>query len=154
MLVNMIQTRESGARAAAGTVRTVRAGLLVLAALDAIVGGWAAAAPRSFYDLFPGGPFRWISPFGEYSMHLVADVGGAYLMMTALLVLAARSARRDVVRTALAAVLVQAVLHLSWHLMHLEMLVDPLNRAGLLVVLVVAAVLPVALLFPARRLPG
>jgi len=137
--------------------KLIRTGTAALCVLDLVVGIWALCAPRLFYDYFPGGPFRWIKPFGPYSMHLVADVGGAYLMMAALLALAAFIARREVVRVALLAVLVQAAIHLVWHLLQLSMLDDARNAAGLITILVVALALPALLLertfhpFPATR---
>jgi hypothetical protein len=126
--------------------RLIRVGIAALYLLDLVVGAWALFAPRAFYDYFPGGPFRWIKPFGPYSTHLVADVGGAYLMMATLLALAALTAGREMVRVALLAVLVQAAIHLVWHLLHLSMLGDARNAAGLITILVVALTLP-ALLF-------
>jgi hypothetical protein len=134
--------------------RLIRAGIAVLCALDLVVGVWALFAPKAFYDYFPGGPFRWIRPFGPYNMHLVADVGGAYLMMAALLALAALTARREVVQVALLAVLVQAAIHLVWHLLHLSML-DAGSASALVAVLVVALALPALLLERAlRRVPS
>ena len=131
-------------------LRSVRWGAAVLAVLDLVVGVWASLFPRSFYTTFPGGPFRWIEPFGPDNAHLIADVGGAYLMMCFLLVVAARSANRGVVQVALAATLVQAVFHLVWHLRNLHMLDDPVDAIGLVVVLAVAAALPALLLVLTR----
>lgn len=130
--------------------RSVRWGATVLAVLDLVVGVWASLFPRSFHTSFPGGPFRWVEPFGPYNGHLIADVGGAYLMMFFLLVVAARSANPGVVRLALAATFVQAIVHLAWHLTYLHMLDDPLNAIGLVIVLGVAAVLPALLLVLTR----
>jgi hypothetical protein len=124
---------------------TIRFGAGALCALDAVVGGWALFAPQAFFDHFPGGPFRWISPLGPYSAHLVTDVGGGYLMMAVLLASAAWTAQRRVVQVALVAVIVQAVPHLIWHLMHLHML-DTFNAVGLVIVLVLAVAIPVLLL--------
>jgi hypothetical protein len=128
--------------------------MAVLCALDILVGGWALLAPMAFHEYFPGGPFRWISPFGAYNMHLIADVGGAYLMMAALLGMALARPERGTSVLALVAVAVQGVLHLGWHLSHLEMITvtGTLNAVGLVVVLAVAVVLPLLLLIPARRL--
>lgn len=144
------QSRAAGSRDAT----VVRAGMAVLCALDILVGGWALLAPMAFHQSFPGGPFHWISPFGAFNMHLIADVGGAYLMMAVLLAVALARPERGTSVLALVAVAVQAVLHLGWHLNHLGMITvtGTLNTTGFLVVLTVALALPLALLIPARRL--
>ena len=52
----------------------IRAGLWFLAAGQAITGIWALAAPRSFYDDFPGAGLDWVVAIPKYSEHLVRDV--------------------------------------------------------------------------------
>lgn len=56
--------------------RTWRAAVLGLFAVQyAIIGGWAVAAPRNFYDEFPGGGWACFAVDGPYNEHLVRDVG-------------------------------------------------------------------------------
>lgn len=56
----------------------------VLAVQFGIIGLWAATAPQSFYDSFPGAGRVWVSVDGPYNEHLVRDVGA---LLTALAVL-------------------------------------------------------------------
>lgn len=143
-----VPAQDPGAASATGRLRhrgAIRFWGAALAALDGIVGGWALLAPKAFYDYFPGGGLRWISPLGPYSAHLVTDVGGGYLMMTVLLALAVWSAERRVIQIAMVAVLCQAIPHLIWHLAHLHML-DTANAASLVTVLAIAVAIPAVLL--------
>src|SRR3990170_7280069 len=94
----------------------LRAGLLVLAVGSGVVGLWALAAPRSFYDDFPGGGRHWVSALPEYNEHLVRDVGGLNLAVAALLLVAAVVLERRLVQVALVAPLLYAVPHLIFHL--------------------------------------
>lgn len=61
----------------------------LLTASAAYVGGWASAAPQSFYDTFPGLHRVWISVDGPFNEHLVRDVGAFYLGFAAAGLLAA-----------------------------------------------------------------
>lgn len=58
--------------------------LFVLTLSGAFVGGWAYFAPLDWYNTFPGMGMRWLPVLGPYNEHLVADVGGMYLALTAL----------------------------------------------------------------------
>jgi hypothetical protein len=55
-----------------GVVRIVLVGLGVPAV---VFGAWAAFAPRSFYEDFPGFGQVWVRPDGPFNEHLVRDVG-------------------------------------------------------------------------------
>jgi hypothetical protein len=98
---------------------TQAAGLGISALGNAVVGGWATASPRGFYDDFPGGGHHWVTANGPYDEHLVLDVGLLSLALTLTLVVALW--RRDValVRTAAVAALVFAAPHLAYHVRHL-----------------------------------
>ena len=134
------------------TSRTwVRVGLAYLAVVSLQIGVWAQFAPGSFYRDFPGLGRSWVSVDGPYNEHLVRDVGGLYLALAVVVVVAAVSLNRTMVRTAALATLVSGVPHFVYHL---------LNTAGLgagdiaasLAGLFVFAAVPVALLLTPRSL--
>jgi hypothetical protein len=93
--------------------------LLILAATGAVTGPWAAFAPRSFYDSFPGFGRHWVSVDGPYNEHLIRDVGAIYLALMVLALLAAFSMERIAVVIAAATTLTFGVVHLWYHAGHL-----------------------------------
>ena len=100
------------------TALRVLLGVLTVSATT--VGVWAAFAPRSFYDDFPGLGQIWVAVDGPYNEHLVRDVGSlnlalAVVSLTALITLA----RSAVVASALAW-LVYGVPHFVYHARHLS----------------------------------
>lgn len=94
----------------------MRVGLSVLAVSQVGVALWALAAPRSFYDDFPGGGSHWVSSLGPYNEHLVRDVGASFTALLVVLVMAAIFLERRLVQAALVAWLVYSVPHLGYHL--------------------------------------
>ncbi len=98
----------------------LRAGLVVLAAMQAFVGVWALPAPRSFYDTFPLRGHAWVALHPPYNEHLVRDVGAYSLAFAVLLGAAALSLDRRLARAALLALAVFAVPHAVFHAGHLE----------------------------------
>jgi hypothetical protein len=96
--------------------RTIRIGLAVLVVTQLGVALWALAAPRSFYDDFPGGGSQWVSSLGPFNEHLVRDVGASFTALLVLLVLAAIFLERRLVQATLVAWLVYSVPHLAYHL--------------------------------------
>jgi hypothetical protein len=98
----------------------VRVGLGSLAAAQALVGGWAAAAPSGFYTRFPADRHGWVALLPPYNEHLVRDVGTLSLALTVVLAVAVISCHRLLVRTAVAAFLVYAVPHTAFHGLHLD----------------------------------
>ena len=104
----------------------------------------AAFAPRSFFDEFPLGR-GWISA-GEaaYDEHLVRDVGALFLAMIVVTLWSAW--RREAMLGVAIAWLVQGVLHLAYHVGHLEGLADA-DKVGLVVSLVLVPVLALLALF-------
>jgi hypothetical protein len=95
--------------------RLMRAGLAIIAIAPAWVGIWATAAPRSFYDDFPG-PSSWVAPLGPYDQHLVRDVGAFQLGLLVVLLYALITLDRRVVQAALVASIVAGLPHLIYHL--------------------------------------
>ena len=125
--------------------RLVRLGLLYEAASFALVGFWAAFAPRSFYVDFPGGGRHWISADGPFNEHLVRDVGELNLALFVVLVAALITMSLPLVRAALVAVIVNGVLHVVYHARHLDMFSSS-DGAAVIGSLVLAPVLAVVLL--------
>jgi hypothetical protein len=126
--------------------------LLVVEAVGfAVVGFWALAAPRSFYDRFPGGGHAWVSAEGAFNEHLVRDVGALNLALVTVLVAAAWWGGAALVRTASAAALVWSVPHLAYHLAHLDPLPSAGDKVAEAVSLGLAVVAPVVVLWLVRR---
>jgi hypothetical protein len=118
----------------------LRAGLVLLAAVEVVLGLWTLLFPASFYadvptvDLTP--------PFSE---HLFRDFGGATLGLAVVLTAAAVWTERRLVVVALLAYLAFAVPHLVFHLGHLDGASAPAATA-LVVLLTGSVLLPLALL--------
>ncbi len=93
----------------------VRAGLLLLAALQTVVSVWQYVLPRSFYDDFPT-----VSLDPPYNEHLVSDVGGLGLALTAMLFFAAWVLESRVVLSALIGYVIYAGTHFLFHLRHFD----------------------------------
>ncbi|WP_328472926.1 hypothetical protein OHA21_11180 [Actinoplanes sp. NBC_00393] len=95
--------------------RQLRAGLFTLAGLQALVSAWQYFLPRSFYDNFP--TVRLDPPYNE---HLVTDVGGLGLALTAVLLIAAITRDDNVALAALTGYLVYAATHFTFHVTHFD----------------------------------
>jgi hypothetical protein len=93
----------------------IRLGLAALVIPAAWVGLWAAIAPRSFYDDFPGWS-DWVAPLGPYDEHLVRDVGAFQLGLLTVAVLALVTLDRRLVQAAALAAVVSGIPHLVYHL--------------------------------------
>ena len=102
------------------TLRTLlRVGLVILAAMQVLVGAWALVAPRAFYDGFPLPRHAWVALLPPYNEHLVRDVGALNLALTVVLGAAAWTLDRTMIRVALLALTVFAVPHAIFHAGHL-----------------------------------
>lgn len=133
--------------------RLVRPGLGLLAATTVLLGVWATAAPRSFYDDFPPGPSAWVAPDGPYNEHLVRDVGGLNLALSVLLLAAAWRPERLLVRVAALAYLVFAVPHLAYHARNLDVLVTG-DAIAVVVTLALAVAVPAVLVLGTATTPA
>jgi hypothetical protein len=100
--------------------RLVRVALVVLAASSAVVGVWAQAFPRSFYDDFPGLGRVWVAVDGPFNEHLVRDVGGLNLGLAFVAALALVTASPVAARAAGGAALLYGAPHLAYHAMNTE----------------------------------
>lgn len=129
--------------------RVVRVGLAVLALQGLVVGGWAAVAPRSFYDDFPGGGRTWVAVDGPYNEHLVRDFGDLNLALAVVTLVALATMIRAVVVAAGLGWLVYQVPHLVYHLRHLDVY-DTGDQVANVTSLVLSVALPAAVLVAAR----
>lgn len=129
----------------------LRAGLWLLAIGPAMVGVWALAAPRSFFDDFPLPSLAWVSQLPRYSEHLVRDVGAFNLAFAVLLIWAAVGLDKTVVRVVLVGWIVFSIPHFVFHVLHLERY-DSNQAISQMVVLGIGIVLPLLLLSANGRL--
>jgi alkylhydroperoxidase family enzyme len=90
--------------------------LVLVGAAQAEIGIWATAAPRSFFDNYPGFGHHWVAMLGPYNEHLVRDYAAAELGFALLLVLAAAWFDRRVVLAAGSAFLLGTLPHFIYHL--------------------------------------
>ncbi len=95
-----------------------RAGLGALAAVQAIDGIYALAAPHSFYADFPAGR-GWVEALPAYNEHLVRDVGALFLATAVFLGAAAYFLERRLAAVALVSFLVFSVPHTIYHVLNL-----------------------------------
>lgn len=101
-------------------LRYASLGLLALTGL--YTGGWAYLSPQSWYENFPEFGLSWLPQLGPYNEHLAKDDGAMFLALVALAVIAMCHIRNNrIVQTAGAVWLVFNVLHLIYHLQHLDM---------------------------------
>ncbi|MET0737594.1 MAG: hypothetical protein ABW035_04935 [Acidimicrobiales bacterium] len=136
------------------TPRTVvRIALALLAVVGLQVGLWAAFAPQSFYDDFPGAGRVWVSVDGPYNQHLIRDVGALNLALAVVAIVAFVTLSRAAVLAAGGAWMAYGVPHLVYHLRHL----DPLESADQVTVpvsLFLSVVLGALVLWTGWRNPG
>jgi hypothetical protein len=135
-----------------GTVvnpRLTRVVLALLAASAAVIGVWAAFAPRSFYDDFPGGGHMWVAVDGPYNEHLVRDVGELNLALAVVTVFALVLLLRPLVLATAWAWLVYSGPHLVYHARHLAPF-DGSDAVSVIVSLALAVLGPLLLLIPSR----
>jgi len=134
--------------------RLVRLALVVIAASSAVVGLWAQAFPRSFYDDFPGLGRVWVAVDGPFNEHLVRDVGGLNLGLAFVAGLALVSGSHLVARAAGGAALLYGVPHLTYHAMNLDGIAAP-DAAAMLTSLTMAVLAAAtALAMPGRKAKG
>ena len=126
-------------------------GLLFLAFAAGVVAIWALAAPRSFYDDFPGLGLTWVGELPRYSEHLVRDVGSLNLALAVLLLWAGTGLERNVVRAALIGWLVYSIPHFIFHVFNLDRYRGD-NGTTQIIALGIGILLPLLLLTANERL--
>jgi len=129
--------------------RYTRVLLAIVAIGYAGVGAWAALAPRSFYDNFPGGGHEWVSADGPFNEHLVRDVGTLNLALAVIAIAALVRPGRYLVQVVAGATLVYAAPHFLYHLFHLDVF-DTSDKVMQMVALAITVIAPVLLLIHAR----
>ena len=97
----------------------LRAALALVALANAITGVQAVAAPRAFYDGFPFGR-GWVAELPPFNADLTTDVGGFFLAFAVLFGWAAVRLERALVVPLCAAWAVFGLVHLVWHVTHLD----------------------------------
>lgn len=128
--------------------RVRQVALVVLAASGLVVGLWAQAFPRSFYDDFPGLGRVWVAVDGPFNEHLVRDVGGLNLGVAFVALTALVTGSVLVARAAGGAALLYGVPHLLYHATHLEGF-DALDKVAMLGSLSMAALAALLVVAPA-----
>jgi hypothetical protein len=131
----------------------LRIGLAILAVPSLVIGVWAAFAPRSFYDDFPGLGRVWVSPVGPYNEHLVRDVGELNLALAVITVVALVVLTPMLVRAVLAGWIIYSVPHLVYHLRHLEPFATD-DQVSMIASLALVPVLAIVLLVIDLRAPA
>jgi hypothetical protein len=136
------------------TVRGWTQGLVALLALtEAIIGGWATFGPSRFYQdgPIPGADTGWVALFPPYNEHLVRDYGTMSLALAVVLGYAAVRLTPSLVRMSMVAMLVFAVPHTTFHMVHLEHFA-PAAAIGQSVSLIATVVIPLVVIVLAGRL--
>jgi DMSO/TMAO reductase YedYZ heme-binding membrane subunit len=119
--------------------------VVVIGLGNALVGVWAALAPHSFYDDFPGGGRHWVAVDGPFNEHLVRDVGTLNLALLAVAVAALLRSGPYLVRVLAVAELVYTVPHFVYHGAHLDGF-DATDQVGLMLSLGITVLAPLLLL--------
>jgi hypothetical protein len=111
----MTSTTATGGSRVAGRTLLARIGLLVLAAQGLLSGIWATAAPRGYFDDFPGFGLSWLAPDGPFNEHLMRDYGALNVALGVVALCAAMWLTRTLVITAAIAWIVYSVPHIVYH---------------------------------------
>ena len=127
----------------------LRLNVIVVGLANLGIGLWAVIAPHGWYRTFPGLGHHWISALGPYDAHLARDAGSGLFAVGVLLVWAALAPNARLLRPALAASLAFSVPHLAYHVASADDLPTADNAVNL-ALLVLAVVLPAALLWASR----
>jgi len=97
-----------------------RVGLVLLGVPGLITAVWILAAPRSFYDDFPGVGNAWVSPDGPFNEHLLRDYGAGTLGLVVLTACALVWLSRPLVVATGLAWLAASLPHLAYHVLNLQ----------------------------------
>jgi hypothetical protein len=93
----------------------IRLALIYLAVTIGWVAIWILAAPKGFYDTFPGGGTHWVSSLPPYNEHLERDFGAGGLGLTVLAALSAYWMEKRLVQAAAITLLAAGLPHLIYH---------------------------------------
>jgi hypothetical protein len=123
--------------------------LVLLAVPSALIAVWILAAPRSFYDDFPGLGAIWVAPDGPFNEHLLRDYGAATLGLVVLTLCALVWLTRPLVLATGLAWLAASIPHVVYHLRNLEPYPAD-EHVALVGSLAVTPILAIVLLLTAR----
>lgn len=99
--------------------RWVRIGLVaLLAGPQLVIGLWAMAAPRNWFDSFPGLGPALVAGEPPFNRHLATDVGAGFFAVGVGLAFAAHWGTRRVVKLSLAVLVAFTVPHVVYHAIH------------------------------------
>ena len=126
-------------------------GLWYLIVSGAVVGVWAQFFPLAFYDSFPGLGRSWVSVDGPFNEHLVRDVGGSYLALAAVTLIAAFAKTRETILAAAFSWLVAQIPHFTYHMIHLHVYPATIDKVGTAITLVLLVLVPAYLFIRAVR---
>jgi hypothetical protein len=93
----------------------IRLALIYLVVTIGLLAVWILAAPKGFYDTFPGGGTHWVSALPPYNEHLERDFGAAALGFTVLAALSAYWMERRLVQAAAVSLFAAGLPHLIYH---------------------------------------
>jgi hypothetical protein len=133
--------------------RLSRTILWLLTAVQLLVGGWAVAAPRSFFDQFPGFGHHWTALLPPNNEHQTPDVGALSLALAVVTAAAAVALERRLVAVTALAWLGYSVPHLAFHLAHLRG-VPAADQVGEVASLALGVAAPLRLLVGAAASPA
>ncbi len=128
-------------------------GLWFLIASGVMVGAWAQFFPQAFYDSFPGLGRSWVSVDGPFNEHLVRDVGGLYLALSAVTLIAVFAKTRETVLASALGWLVSQIPHFTYHMAHLHVYTSMLDKAGNVLTLGLLVLVPAYVFVRAIRKP-
>ena len=131
----------------------IKVGLWYLIVSGAVIGVWAQFFPQAFYDSFPGLGRSWVSVDGPFNEHLVRDVGGSYLALVAVTLIAAFMKTRETVLAAALGWLVAQVPHFTYHMIHLHVNPSMSDKIGNVITLTLLVLVPAYLFMRAVRKP-
>ena len=131
-------------------IRT-KMGLWYLVVSGVVVGAWAQFFPQAFYDSFPGLGRSWVSVDGPFNGHLIRDVGGLYLALTIVTIIAALTKTRETVLAASLGWLVAQVPHFTYHMIHLRVYPSMVDKVGNVITLALLVLVPAYLFLRAVR---
>ena len=94
----------------------IRIALIYLVVTIGWLAVWILAAPKGFYDTFPGGGTHWVSALPPFNEHLERDFGAAALGLTILAALSAYWMERRLVQAAAISLLAAGLPHLIYHM--------------------------------------
>lgn len=115
------------------------------------VGLWAYAAPRNWYDTFPGMGLSWLPQLGPYNEHFVKDVGAMFLGLGLLSVLTLiHIANTTLVKVTAGTWTLFSLLHFIYHMQMLGMY-SPRDQVLNVIVLTVILLASALLFIPVRQ---